>query len=516
MALAPDGSKVAVVVPSGFRIIDLDDGQVRTVAAEVSSAAGGLAWLDDDSFVYVAKNRSALERVTDLGAGTTSTIWHSDSLVPDNVTPLPGGRGVLFQACLAPCPTGNLYVLDFKADSARLLLRKARRAVVAGDAMVYFEESGPSATGFGKLIAVRFDQSTMQLLGRPVPVADSVAAPGGQPFFDLSASGTGILMTGAGQAGGESELVWVDQTGRQTPIDPTWHFRVTQFAANYSWSLSPDGRQLAIGLNTEAGDHIWVKQLPRGPLSRVTFDAGPDFRPRWRPDGRWITFIQGTDLAMRRADGTGGDSILWAARNSKTTRLGGGVDEGTLSDDGRWILLRMGALSAANGGRDIYLMRVGEDTVPRPLLASSYDEMAMQLSPNGRSLAYQSNETGRVEIYVRPFPNVSEGKVQVSRDGGNGPIWSRNGRELYYLRGDEMMMAVPVAADGALNLAGQRELFRRTGGLRDVNSTWYTPWDVAADGRFIMTRPIEVAGMRPASLVVIDHWLDEIRDLLHR
>jgi serine/threonine-protein kinase len=500
MAVSPDGTRIVVVILNEIRVTSLDGNGLTTVTGGVSGAPGSVAWLDDGSLVYTARDRFALERVSERGARTAATIWESDSLFPQKLTPLPDARGVLFYGCLAPCATGDLYALELGADSARLLVRDASPAAVVDDVLFF----GGTQDCAGCVYAVGFDPKTLAMRGEPVLLEDSVATPYDQPYFDIATSGTGILMFGGVREAGENEIVWVDPAGRETSVDTAWQFRVTQFAADYGWALSPDGRQLVIGLNTGAGDDIWVKQLPRGPVSRVTFGASPDRRPRWRPDGRWVTFLTDTSFAMRRADGTGSDSVIWAGR----------ADEGLLSDDGRWILLRMGATSAAAGGRDIYVMRVGEDTVPRPLIASPYDEMAMRFSPDGRWLAYQSDETGRLEVFVRPFPNVNDAKVQVSSDGGTGPLWSRDGREFYYLRQDEMMMAVPIAPDGTPLVGEQRELFRRTGPLADLNAAYYTPWDVAADGRFIMTRAVTGDDVTPATIVVIENWLDEVRAMV--
>jgi len=503
-AVSPDGARLVVVILNEIRMGPLDGGGLTPVAGGVSGSYGAVTWLDDGSLVYVARDRFALERIPAVGARTPVTVWASDSLFPQNVTPLPDARGVLFQACLPPCATGHLYAVEFGADSARLIVRDARRGRVVDDILLY-SETRPGG-GPGPLYAVAFDGRRLEPVGSPVVVADSVQSPFGQPYYDLGASGTGIMLRGGQGGAGANELVWVDRAGRATPVDTAWRFLVTQFAADYGWALSPDDTRLAIGLNTGAGDDIWLKQLPRGPVSRVTFGASPDRRPRWRPDGRWITFLTDTSFSMRRADGTGADSLIWAGR----------ADEAVLSADGRWIVLRTGATSAAAGGRDISALRVGRDTVPQPLIATPYDEMSMRLSPNGRWIAYQSDETGRMEVFVRPFPDVGSGKVQVSSDGGTGPLWSRDGREFYYLRRDETMMAVPVGTDGAVRPGAQRELFRRSGPLTALNAQYYTPWDITRDGRFVMTRAVTGAESQPPTLVVIENWLDEIRAMVHR
>jgi serine/threonine-protein kinase len=504
VALAPDGQRIAFVILNEIRVTSLDGGGLTSIGNGVSGVRGALTWLDDGSLVYVAAGRNALVRILAPGAPGRTTIWSSDTLFPQNVTPLPGARGVFFQACVAPCAAGDLYVLAFGADSARLLLPGGRRGQLVDD-VLFYAQTRPGGSE-GPLYAVRFDRRALRVRGDPVLLADTVGSPFGQPLFDVSPSGSGLMVGGGSGQAGANELVWVDQAGRVSPVDSSWQFRVTQFAADYGWSLSPDGRQLAIGLNTGAGDDIWVKQLPRGPVSRVTYGQSPERRPHWRPDGRWITFATDSSFSMRRADGTGGDSVLFAGR----------VDEGLLSADGRWIVLRRGAVAASAGGRDVFVLRVGEDSAPRPLLASPYDEMAIALSPDGRWLAYQSDETGRREVFVRPFPDVNAGKVQVSSDGGSGPLWSRDGRTLFYLRQDEVMMAVPADAVGSLELSRQRELFRRDGALATLNSQYYTPWDVAADGRFLMTRLVSAMEEQPVILVVVEHWLGEVRGMLQR
>jgi serine/threonine-protein kinase len=247
--------------------------------------------------------------------------------------------------------------------------------------------------------------------------------------------------------------------------------------------------------------------LPRGPAARVSYGSNWEYRPQWRPGGRWVTFLTETTFAMRRADGTGGDSILWAGR----------ADEGLVTPDGRWAVLRVGSTSSAAGGRDVYVLQLGVDSVPKPLLTGPYDEMAIALSPDGRWLAYGSDETGRLEVFVRPFPNVGDGKEQVSDAGGTGPLWSRDGRELFYLRRDNAMMAVPVGSDGSPRVGESRILFQvRSPLLAGLSSERYTPWDVGRDGRFIMVRAVGRDSKATRSLVVVENGLEEVKAMMRR
>jgi hypothetical protein len=173
-------------------------------------------------------------------------------------------------------------------------------------------------------------------------------------------------------------------------------------------------------------------------------------------------------------------------------------------------------VSSASGGRDIYGVHLGVDTTLVPLVVTPYDEMAIALSPDGRWLAYQSDETGRLEVYVRPFPNTGDAKERVSGEGGTAPLWARNGRELYYLRGDNMMMAVTVTTNPTLEFGEPRELFRVSEPLMQIGAQYYTPWDVGPDGRFMMVRSVNAARDASAPLIVVENWLEELKAKLGR
>jgi Tol biopolymer transport system component len=495
---SPDGEWIGYVVGGQVKKIPIGGGAAITVIdGEVGAGDRAIAWLDDGTMVAVRQGfgRGFL-RVPD--AGGTATLIPLDSLTATQLSPLPGGRGVLFQACIPPCSDPEVWSLDLGSGAAQRVVSGAEIGqYLASGHLVYVRTDGT-------MLAVPFDLGSLQTRGAPVPVLDGISSAQNNPLVAISRSGTLVMRSGASQASQQFELVWVDRTGRATPIDSTWTFRLTAFAGNHGWALSPDGRQLAIGLSTEAGEDIWVKSLPRGALHRVSFDSGSEYRPRWTPDGRSVVFgaFRGANgLYQRRADGTGVDSLL----------LEGTFDEGTWSPDGTWLVFRSGASSAAAGGRDIFGMRPGVDSAPVPVLATPYDEEAIALSPDGTRMAYQSDETGRTEVFVRPFPEVESGKRQVSNGGGVAPLWSRDGRELFYLGADNDMMVVRVSPGATLELGEPRVLFRLPADLSQQQSQFYTPWDIGPDGRFIMARSVTAATQIEAPLIVVENWFEELK-----
>lgn len=221
------------------------------------------------------------------------------------------------------------------------------------------------------------------------------------------------------------------------------------------------------------------------------------------PDGETIVYgsFQGTTgLFRRRADATGRDSQL----------VRGFVSEVEVSPDGQVLVMRMGGQGQIAGGRDLAWLRLGQDSVPQPLLQTPFDEMAPMLSPDGRFLAYQSDETGTTEIFLRRFPGVDSFKRQVSNGGGVAPLWSRDGRELFYLGRDSQMVAVRVA-DGTPPTIGEPvPLFRVPNELLQVEAAFHTPWDVTRDGRFIMARRRTLLEATGAPQVVAENWLTEL------
>jgi eukaryotic-like serine/threonine-protein kinase len=505
VAISPDGREVVFVSEiqgTRLRKAAINGSGLTTLADGVGTGYGSVAWLDDGSIVYLSPGNRAVMRIPASG-GAGTVIWSSDTVALANLVALPGARGLLLHACAPPCERGSLWALDMSSRSVREIVPGARAGhYLASGHLVY-------VVG-GEALAVPFDLRSLEVRGRPVPVMDGVVVSGGiSTYLFASTSGTVVTRRGEPRSSRQYELVWADRAGVESTIDSAFTFRVAQFAGNFGWALSPDGRRLAIGLNTNAGDDIWVKALPRGAGSRLTVGSVAETRPRWTPDGRSVLFLtDGKDsgVVMRRADGTGRDSVL--VRQP--------VDEAAISPDGNWLVIRIGASTPLAGGRDIYARRLGVDTAFAPLIVTPFDESAFAISPDGRWIAYQSDENGRNEVFVRPFPNTTDGKWQISAAGATAPLWSRDGRELFFLSVDGMMMAVPVTSGREWSDPSPRALFRVSDAVMALAPRYYTPWDVAADGRFIFARSLASGGARDATLIVIENWTQELKSRVPR
>ena len=508
-AFSPDGRAIAFVAGGGQLQRVPVDGGAMTVLSD--SATGGLTWLDDNTIVFVADGGRSLRRVSADG-GVVTTVVRGDysgySVAPEAI---PGSRGVLFGHCSPGCAAFDVMAIEFGVSEPRSLDLSGVALGAVG--LARYVEPGYLlfARPGGVVAAAPFDARSLTVTGPAVPVIDGVATGRAGLMWDVTPGGT--LLTRSGEVGlglAEFEAVWVDRSGRQTPIDTAWHYRMVSFGANAGWALSPDGTRLAIGLNTDAGDDIWVKRLPAGALSRITVDSAADFRPRWSRDGGHLFFIstRGDGRAAmyaRRSDGTGQDSLVLKLPDP------GSIFEAGFAPDGRSLVLRSGGTVNVVGGRDISVIRLGTDSLPRQLIATQFDEEAIALSPDGTLIAYETNETGRTEVYVRPYPNADGGKWQVSVNGGGAPLWSRNGRELFFVDGSRSMVAVPVAPGAVPTFGAHKVLFTMPPELYLLEREFYTPFDISADGqRFLMSRQRRAASRPPEPLVLTLNWRTEL------
>jgi eukaryotic-like serine/threonine-protein kinase len=498
---SPDGAWIGFTTADGkLKKIPVTGGAAIPLADSANTAYPAGAWLEDGSILF---NNSGyqLRRIPAEGGRPVSGGATPAGLGVVAIQPLPGDRGALLILCRAGCSSSMLYLMAAGADSSHLLLD--------GVANAWYLPSGHllQVRSDGGVLAAPFDLKTLALTGAGLPVLDGVRIAVGQADIAVSPrSGTILYATGAATQTGGLMPMWVDRKGVATPVDTAW--KLTP-GANIGLSISPDGSRLAINTLGEGSTDVWVKQLDQGPLTRLTSGGERNFRPMWTPDGRSVTYLTNRDspsydLYQRRADGSD------TAR--KILDLEARITEGFWSSDGQWMVLRLGGTAGVTGDRSIMAIRPGVDSAPRPLIVDpKYDAKVVALSPDGRWLAYESTESGREQIYVRPFPDVGESKVAVSTAGGLSPMWSKKGRELFFLNAAREMVSVPYTDANGQFLAGEATVLFPTNG-RLFYSANSRSVDVHPDGsRFIFLGLPQAAGGPTGDLILVEHWDQELK-----
>ena len=401
-AVSFDGLELAFEQDQNVRVLAFSGGPVRTLTPGFQPEWGpdGYVYATTDSgAVRVPSTGGAVEYVSRLGEG------ESAHFVRDV---LPGGRRVLLVVARTD-GSREIRGLDVGNGETTPLVEGDYPRYVPSGHLVYYTSN--------TMMAARFDPGRMELLGTPIAVMN------GLQFFSLADDGKLYYSAGAGTAGASGptlQLAWVTRTGQASAVDPEWTF-FRGADLSQGWSLSPDGSRVALRESTQGGYDIWIKQLEAGPRSRLTFDDAVETMPVWEHGGGDVTFLSNRngnfDVWSKPADGTGEAELILDLDES--------LFKIEWSPDGEWLLLQ-------TVGGDVLGYRPGEDGEPTPLLGEAYFEGEPAVSPDGRWIAYASDETGRLEVYVRPFPDVSAGRWQVSGQGGRSPGWAHGGRELYF------------------------------------------------------------------------------------
>jgi eukaryotic-like serine/threonine-protein kinase len=497
--VSPDGTEVAFV--SGGRILaaPVAGGVVRTLA---DSAQCCLRWRED-GYLYFLDSRNGISRAPSAGGSQDAVIEAA-----------PGEQYADFEVDAEH----DVAVFTVWANPVRveaMRLSTGERTVVTPGVKPYLVEGGYLVFGSleGQILGARFDPEAMSLVGSAIPIVDGVRVDGDSwPYYSVAPDGTLLYWSGASTSGNDARVVRVDRRGNVTPVDPDWFFNPG--TPEVALALSPDGRRLAVKITGDAGDDIWVKQLDDGPLSRLTFYDGVDRRPHWSHDGTRIIYNSDRageqnhyDLWTQPADGTGSPELL--------LDLEGSILEAQTTPDESVYALRVGGLSNVFGVRDIVSLKAGS-TEARPVAAEPYDEKGLALSPDGKWIAYESTETGRDEVYVRPFPNAQDGKWQVSSLGGLNPKWSHSGNELFYVSAGEMTVARVSTAGGAFRIVDREPLFSVADRSLDAGTPNYASWDVDVDDQgFLM---IQFGGGGDEAVVnefiLVQNWVEELRERL--
>ena len=399
---------------------------------------------------------------------------------------LPGGEHVLFTL-----GTGDIE--SYGDASIAVLSRRTGdyRVVHAGGTSGRYSSSGHLVYArSGNLLAVPFDLSALRVTGPPVRVVEGVSMSPSMGKVDFSLSQEGSLLYARGGVWGmDRRVVWVDREGRSEPLLETGRAYATS-------RLSPDGRFLALDIDA-ANANIWLYDFIRRSMSRLTFGHGFDsMTPIWTPDGDRVVarHLPSDNLFWQVVDGSGSLERLLTSEYPQTP--------GSFSPDGKTFIFHE---SLPETGDDIWMLPLHESGSPRPLLHTSFNEIQPEVSPDGRWLAYRSDESGRNEIYLRSFP-ASGPKRQVSTSGGTDPAWNPNGRELFYRNGDKMM-AVDIETDGEGTLGESRRLFQRRFAIGRLA---FRNWDVSRDGeRFVMIDDNQ-AKRPPTELVLVQNFAREL------
>jgi len=437
----------------------------------------GASWGGDDTIVFTASAQSGLSRIPAAGGEVTAlTTLDEKAGELSHRWPqwLPGGKAVLFT-----CGRGAPPNVESTIEAVRVA--SGERVVIhrGGQYARYVPTGHVLFVQDGTLFALPFDPDRLEARGSQMPVLEGIQSQPGEGAAQYDVSPSGILAYVAGAASLQSfPVVWADRSGRPESLWPEAGIYGTP-------RLSPDGKRLAIGVMRDGNWDVWTYDLSRSVATRLTFGEGYDADPVWSPDGKWIAFASDRDGAptvfRKRTDGSG------EAERLHEPGLVAFSAPLTWSPDGKTLIIQTVGEKTAD---DLYLLTVGVEDKVEPFRVTPFSESMPAFSPDGRWIAYVSNETGRAEVYVSSFP-PGGGKWQISDGIGDQPRWSKGGREIVY-RSDEGIMAVDVDGTGEGFRADRpRLLFSGPflGGIGGVSvpGLSFPDYDVTRDGsRFVM------------------------------
>jgi serine/threonine-protein kinase len=475
---SPDGKWIAYSNGAALMKVAVAGGAPLTVASTMVGTLGRGAWIDGNRIV--SGGRTWIGIVSPEG-GRIDTLLNAGSLGgynPYAITPMPGGEVVLVQACPPACPRSIMYALNLKTRQVQRIIAEARSPVALPTGEVMY------TTASGELLIATVNASKLALEGEPQRIGEHVAA--------LAVSRDGDIVYKEGTPGVTARAVIVDRDGREAPVDPAWIGWLTSLA------IAPDQKRLATSILADGEQQIWLKQLPTGPLTKFTFGAGDHFRPTWSGDGSMVYYIHGLNGAFRviqqRADGSG---------EAKPVNIGThSVADVVASRDGKWLVMRTTGSDTTKG---LLVMEIGRDSAARVMPAGNGSKLGIALSPDSKYIAFQSSLSGRSEVYVSPFPDVTAARWQVSRDGGGEPRWGTSGHALFFVSNHDELMSATFAADPVFHVTNLIKLRDLSGYVRDGGYHTYEP--LPGDQQFMMMRRDVVAG----PLVMVNGFAAEFR-----
>ena len=489
---SPDGKWIGYLSLSDQQLKKIPvSGGTPELLCTINDQLMGASWSEDDSILYSQPGTDIM--LVSANGGSPESLVKAKSGILGFPQLLPGGNSILYHVHTGTDLQQKIVVLSLKTGEARILLTGSGARYLPTGHLVY---------GVGtNVYAVPFDLEKLKISGTPVLILQSVRE------FAASDSGTLIYIPEKQTQGSQATvlsgrtLIWVDRNGREERLDapPNMYHHP---------DLSPDGTKVAVNIGFNS---IWIWDLMQKTLVRLTFE-GVSLTPVWTPDGKRIVFYSSgrgggdkSGIFWRAADGTGEDEQLASATNFTFPYC--------WSSDGKALI---GTESPDGQMFDIWTLSLEGDHLVKPLLNKDYLVSQPRISPNGRWIAYISSKTQREEVYVRPFPDVDKGQWQISTTGGDTPLWSPDGGELFYMSGDAVV-AIPVnTEDQSFQILGNpKVLFRGPYACLTKNVSDAISWDISPDGkRFLMIKEADPPASDAVSrkIIFVTNWFKELKE----
>ena len=501
---SPDSRFLGFFAGGKLRKIDVTGGPPQTLC-DAPDGRGG-AWAEDDEgrgvIVFAPAPLSILHRVSSAGGESlpvTLLSEEGDTDILGHRQPrfLPGARRFLYLSLADVGEQSEHPIFIGDLDAAQPEIAAEQKPLIEASCRPWYAPPTDShPRGYllyvreATLLAHPFDAARAELTAEPFPIAENVHSGGNTHGCDFSVSGNGVLTYRQGDALSTSHLTWFDRQGKKLET-------VGDTGVTSRLNLSPNGERLAFSatdLKTGNQD-IWIRESRRGVATRLTFHEAADRSPVWSPDGTRIAFFSERDGAptiyQKPANGVGeaerlfeGTGVFWPTHWSR---------------DGRYLVY-----TEVGAGINVFALPLHGDREPVPITQSDFIEAQGSLSPDGAWIAYHSSESGRFEIYARPFPE-GEGRWQVSTEGGRGPVWSDDGGEIFYMSANQdKVLAVPVKTGSSVEAGVPKLLFELDQPLPALSQ-----FDVTADGqRFIMPTPSEEDVNAP--ITIVTNWQEAL------
>ncbi len=489
---SPDGEWIAFAQKNKLRRISVLGGPATTIC-DAADLRGG-SWGVDGTIVFAPNRNSGIWRVPEAGGEPvklTDAGTGEGSRSPSHRWPqlLPDGKTALFTATAKndDYSAARIVAVSLETGEEKVVLQGGTFARYVPTGHIAFARSGT-------LMGVPFDAEKLVVTGSPIPILEGLTGMPGMGSVQYAFSQTGTFLFLFGGAGGEEEIpIWIDREGKESPV--------SQHKRDYDdLRVAPDATRIAARIFDKTNSDVWILEIERDMFTRLTVDEAVDRFPLWSPDGKWIVFASqrgssALNLFRQLADGTGEAERLTTSDNRQVPW--------SFSPDGSILVFEE---SRPKTDADILYLRLdGEDRKPEVFLATSFVEVGPAVSPDGKWIAYGSNESGEFEIYVRPFLRPGA-KVKISEGRGWVPKWSPDGAEIFY-RGEGKLMAVAVSVqDDVFRAQNPRQLFELKG------SGYSFSYDVAPDGnRFLFQRAAGEAKEQSLQPTVVVNWFEELK-----